>query len=281
MAFRHSRLPPTFAGLYTEIENHMSASERNPSASVRVSVIIPIYNELHFAEEVVRRVIAAPLPAGCEKEVIVVDDGSTDGTVELLRKLRSEGKIRYHESILNFGKGTAIRIGLKLATGQIILVQDGDLEYDPNEYPLLLQPILEGRADVVYGSRFAGSIRGMRGVNWLANRILTFTANILFGAGITDEATAYKVFRRSVLDRIHLESKRFEFCPEVTAKVRRIGVEIHEVPITYNARGLEQGKKIRWRDGVEALYTLVRCRFARMRDPALAGPATIQNQSVR
>jgi glycosyltransferase involved in cell wall biosynthesis len=256
----------------------MPIPEANAPVSVRVSVIIPIYNELRFAEEVIRRVIAAPLPSGCEKEIIVVDDGSTDGTVNLLRRLRAEGKIRCHESILNFGKGTAIRIGLKLATGQIILVQDGDLEYDPGEYALLLRPILDGQADVVYGSRFAGSIRGMRGINWLANRLLTLAANLLYGAGISDEATAYKVFRRTVLDRIQLECKRFEFCPEVTAKVRRLGVNIHEVPITYNARGLDQGKKIRWRDGVEAMYTLLRYRFARI--PAAPLPAGLRNQSA-
>lgn len=228
---------------------------------VRVSVIIPIYNELQHAEEVIRRVIAAPLPPDCEKEVIVIDDGSTDGTTNLLKRLQSEGKIRFHESILNFGKGTAIRIGLRMASGQVILVQDGDLEYDPNEYHLLLQPILDGKADVVYGSRFLGRVEGMKGANYLANKILTGTANVLYSASITDEATAYKVFRREVLDHVRLECKRFEFCPEVTAKVRKQGIRIHEVPITYSGRSIEQGKKIRWRDGFEALATLFRYRF--------------------
>lgn len=228
---------------------------------VRVSIIIPIYNEIEHAEEVVRRVLAAPLPPNCEREIIVIDDGSTDGTTALLKGLQKEGLIRFHESILNFGKGTAIRIGLRMATGQIILVQDGDLEYDPNEYQLLLRPILDGKADVVYGSRFQGKVEGMKMANLLANKILTFTANLLYGAGITDEATAYKVFRRDVLDRIVLECKRFEFCPEVTAKIRKRGIRIHEVPITYSGRTVEQGKKIRWRDGIEAMFTLLRYRF--------------------
>jgi glycosyltransferase involved in cell wall biosynthesis len=240
-----------------------SPNPAQPTGNVRVSVVIPIYNEIQHVEELLRRVIAAPLPAGCEKEIIVIDDGSTDGTTQLLKKLCEQQLIRFHESILNFGKGTALRIGIRMATGQIILVQDGDLEYDPNEYGKLIEPILSGQADVVYGSRFRGSVDGMMLPNLLANKILTLSANVLYGAGITDEATAYKVFRREVLGRIQLECKRFEFCPEVTAKVRKLGVRIHEVPISYNGRTTEQGKKIRWRDGVEAMYTLLRYRFGK------------------
>ena len=242
-----------------------TATEKGRAAAdtVRVSIIIPIYNEIQHVEALLERVIAAPLPPGCEKEIIVIDDGSTDGTTQLLKKLCQQQLIRFHESILNFGKGTALRIGIRMATGQIILVQDGDLEYDPNEYSKLIEPILSGRADVVYGSRFQGSVDGMMLPNLLANKILTFSANVLYGAGITDEATAYKVFRREVLGRIQLECKRFEFCPEVTAKVRKLGVRILEVPITYNGRTLAQGKKIRWRDGVEAIYTLLRYRFSK------------------
>ena len=161
----------------------------------------------------------------------------------------------------NFGKGTAIRIGLAKATGDVILIQDGDLEYDPNDYADIVQPILDGRADVVYGSRFLGNPAGMMKLNWIANRILTLTANILYQARLTDEATAYKAFRTGVLRSMKLECRRFEFCPEVTAKVRRMGYRIHEVPVSYNARGIDEGKKIRASDGFEALWTLIRYRF--------------------
>lgn len=238
------------------------ARQRDAAKPVRVSIIIPIYNELRHAAEMLKRVVAAPLPEGCEKEIVIVDDGSTDGTAELLDKI-CEGNLNYvHHSVLNFGKGTAIRIGLRLATGDIVLIQDGDLEYDPREYSLLLRPVLDGEADVVYGSRFRGTVGGMRTPNLLANKILTLLANLLYTARITDEATAYKVFRRDVLDRIDLRCKRFEFCPEITAKVCRLGYEIHEIPITYNGRTVEQGKKIRWKDGLEAAYTLLRYRLA-------------------
>jgi glycosyltransferase involved in cell wall biosynthesis len=228
---------------------------------MRVSVIIPIYNELEHAREMLVRVAAARLPEGCEKEIIVIDDGSTDGTTEILREVCESEHCYLHRSILNFGKGTAIRIGLRLATGKIILVQDGDLEYDPNEYSQLIEPILKGEADVVYGSRFLGRVDGMRLPNLAANKILTTMSNLLYGAGITDEATAYKVFRRDVLDCIELHCQRFEFCPEITAKLCRLGIKIHEVPITYEGRSVTQGKKIKWKDGFEAAFTLVKYRF--------------------
>ena len=184
---------------------------------------------------------------------------------------------------LNFGKGSAIRIGLLKATGDIILIQDGDLEYDPDDYAALVQPILDGRADIVYGSRFLGKPAGMLKLNRVANRILTLAANLLYGAGLTDEATAYKAFRIGVLRRIRLECRRFEFCPEVTAKVRRLGYRIHEVPVSYNARGIADGKKIRARDGFDALWTLIRYRFtplngmrAKESAPTEAQPAFIR-----
>ncbi len=230
-------------------------------ACQRVSIIIPIYNERQYVERILQRVEAAPLPDGLEKEIIMVDDGSTDGTTLVLEGLHRDRTLKVHHSVLNFGKGTAIRVGLHYASGEFILIQDGDLEYDPNEYGELLKPLIAGEADVVYGSRFIGKLSGMRWQNYLANKVLTWLANILFGAKITDEATGYKAFRRDVLLQVQLRCKRFEFCPEVTAKVRKKGFRIHEVPISYEGRTAQQGKKIRLKDGLEAVWTLFRCRF--------------------
>jgi glycosyltransferase involved in cell wall biosynthesis len=228
---------------------------------MKVSIIIPVYNEFRTFNQVMERVLNAPLPEGCSKEVVVVDDGSTDGTTRMLRDYPRSGVVVAHHSILNFGKGTAVRIGLTLASGDIVLIQDGDLEYDPNDYSKILEPIIKGDADIVYGSRFLGKPKGMAFKNLLANRILTVASNLLYGARITDEATAYKAFRASIMREMSLECKRFEFCPEVTAKVRRLGHRIHEVAISYNARNKEEGKKIKARDGFEALWTLIRYRF--------------------
>jgi glycosyltransferase involved in cell wall biosynthesis len=228
---------------------------------MRISIVIPVYNEFRTFSQVLERVRNAPLPEGCEKEIVVVDDGSTDGTSRVLREQAQAGVVVGHHSIVNFGKGAALRVGIRLATGGIVLVQDGDLEYDPDDYCKIVEPIVRGEADVVYGSRFLGNPIGMARKNRIANWILTAAANLLYRAGITDEATAYKAFRSSVLQRIRLECHRFEFCPEVTAKARRLGYRIREVPIRYNARGIADGKKIRARDGYEALWTLVKYRF--------------------
>lgn len=228
---------------------------------MKVSILIPVYNEFSTLPLVLQRVIDARLPAGCEKEIVVIDDGSTDGTTELLGRFKDSPMILAHYSIVNFGKGAALRQGLARATGEVVLIQDGDLEYDPADYVKILEPLVNGTADVVYGSRFRHRIRGMKKRNWLANKILTWTANAVFHAGISDEATAYKAFRVDVLRQMRLECVRFEFCPEVTAKVRRLGFKIHEVPISYNPRGIAEGKKIRWTDGLEALWTLVKYRF--------------------
>jgi len=227
----------------------------------KVSIIIPVYNEKDFLGSVLEKVRAVPL----NKEIILVDDGSTDGTRELLKaEARKPGTVvLYHKR--NCGKGMAIRTGLKRATGDIVIIQDADLEYEPMEIPAIVLPIAEGRCKVSYGSRFLGRVpTGMRLPNYIANRILAFLVIVLFGQVITDEATAYKAFRRDVIQKIPLRCRRFEFCPEVTAKVLMRGERIHEVPCTFFARTFEEGKKIGWRDFIDAVATLVKCRLGLM-----------------
>lgn len=228
---------------------------------MKVSIVIPVYNEFRTFQQVLDRVLRAPLPSGCSKEIVVIDDGSTDGTTQALRERPCPGVVLGCHESGNSGKGTAIRSGIARSTGDIILIQDGDLEYDPSDYARILEPIVSGQADIVYGSRFLGEPVEMALKNRIANRILTAAANLLYGARITDEATAYKAFRAPILRGMRLECRRFEFCPEVTAKVRRLGYAIREVPVTYNARGIAEGKKIRARDGFEALWTLLKHRF--------------------
>jgi glycosyltransferase involved in cell wall biosynthesis len=229
---------------------------------LKISIIIPVYNEFPTFHKVLERVLQSPLPDGCVKEVIVVDDGSTDGTTQALREQSRAGLVVAHHSAVNQGKGAALRTGIGLATGDIILIQDGDLEYNPNDYAAMVLPILRGEADVVYGSRFRGAPHGMAWPNRIANHVLTATANLLYGQRLTDEATAYKAFRAGVLKQLPLQCVRFEFCPEVTAKLSRLGHRIFEVPISYNARGISDGKKIRAADGLEALWTLLKYRVA-------------------
>ena len=249
---------------------------------MKISIVIPVYNEFKRLPEVLDRVLHAPLPAGCEAEILIVDDGSTDGTTDLIRQKYSNSPlIMVHHSVVNFGKGAAVRIGIAKATGEVILIQDGDMEYDPNDYPAILQPLVDGKADVVYGSRFLANPKGMAMLNWTANKMLTFLSNMLYGANLTDEATAYKAFRAEVLATFRMKCMRFEFCPEVTAKVRRMGYEIKEVPIFYNARGIEDGKKIRWHDGVEAFWTLFKYRFVPQSSFAIAGAKRAHAPTLR
>lgn len=227
-----------------------------------ISIVIPVYNEVDNIKRVIKRIKEVPLIGNIKKEIIIIDDGSTDGTTEVLKEVKKEGTItKIHSSILNFGKGTAIRIGLKYITGDIIIIQDGDLEYDPNDYNQIIQPILENKAKVVYGTRFLTRPKGMRLSNYIANKILALSANILYNAKITDEATAYKAFTKEVINNITLKCKSFEFCPEFTAKVRKKGYNIVEVPISYNARSIAEGKKIGWKDGFVALWTLLKYRI--------------------
>ena len=222
---------------------------------MKVSVIIPAYNERDTIVETISRVRSSPV----EKEIIVVDDASADGTPELVESLAGPD-LRLLRQPRNQGKGAAIRRGLDAATGDLILIQDADLEYDPADYPKLIAPIESGQADVVYGTR-APQFSGMRLPHRLFNWLAALLANLLYRANITDEATCYKVFRADVIRAIPLKCERFEFCPEITAKVRKRGLRIHEVPVSYQARSIGAGKKIRWWDGVEALWTLVRYRF--------------------
>jgi glycosyltransferase involved in cell wall biosynthesis len=230
---------------------------------MKLSVIIPVYNEESTVGEVIEQVLAIELP-GIEKEVIVVDDGSTDGTAEVLRREQSEhiDVVTVYSSHQNFGKGMAIRIGLKYVNGEVVLIQDADLELDPKEYGILLSPILSGQASVVYGSRFLNSANRIPWKSRLAQRILSPLTYLLYGTCLTDEATAYKVFKTDILQNLDLHCIGFEFCPEVTAKLLRRGDRIIEVPISYRPRTDVEGKKLRFlRDGVVALYTLLKYRF--------------------
>lgn len=226
---------------------------------MKLSIIIPVYNEENHIEEVISEVKKAPIKL--KKEIIVVDDGSSDKTPKILKGFLKDKEIKLIFLKNNQGKGAAIRAGLEEVTGNIILIQDADLEYFVEDYPAILKPFLDCNAQIVYGSRFKGRISRMRWPNWLANKILTATANILYGLKITDEATAYKAFRSEVIKNIHLKCERFEFCPEVTAKISKKGYKIFEVPIIYRARDTRGGKKIKLKDAFEAFWTLIKYRF--------------------
>jgi glycosyltransferase involved in cell wall biosynthesis len=228
----------------------------------RLTILMPAYNEAATIEEILRRVDGADA-AGLAKELIVVDDCSTDGTREALGRLKgltSPIRVLFHER--NRGKGAAIRTGLAEARGDIVLIQDSDLEYDPRDYPALLEPILSGRADVVYGNRFhGGSRRVLYFWHTLGNLLLTTISNLLINMNFHDMEVGYKVFRRSFLERVRLESDRFGFEPEITVKMVRLGARVYEVPISYHGRTYEEGKKITWKDAVVTLYCLFRYRF--------------------
>jgi glycosyltransferase involved in cell wall biosynthesis len=236
-------------------------------AMKRLSVVIPVYNERATVADLLDRVAAAPLPAAVESlEIVVVDDCSSDGTPEAVESWRPEARgdavpvsvvRRAHPE--NRGKGAALRTGFAAAGGDLLLIQDADLEYDPGDYPALLQPILDGRAEVVYGSRFLGGPhRVLFFWHYVGNTFLTLLSNMLSDLNLTDMETCYKVFTRPVLEGLHLRSDRFGFEPEFTAKVARLGVRIYEVPISYHGRTYAEGKKIGWKDGVSAIWSILR-----------------------
>jgi dolichol-phosphate mannosyltransferase len=222
-----------------------------------VSIIIPAYNE----EKTILDIIAKVFVVDINKEIIVVNDGSSDNTLNILNSIRDKFNLQIIDLDRNHGKGYAIRKGIELSSGDIILTQDADLETDPSEYHKLLKPILDGETKIVFGSRFLGTINKMNKFNYLGNKFLTFFANILYGIKITDEATVYKIFLREALTGITLKSNHFEICPELVAKFAKRKYKIIEVPITFNGRSKNEGKKLRPTDGIFAIWTLLKYRF--------------------
>ncbi|HXH20226.1 MAG TPA: glycosyltransferase family 2 protein [Chitinophagales bacterium] len=236
----------------------------------KISILVPVYNEKNTVTQVLEAIAAVKLLHDIEKEIIVVDDGSKDNTVEIVKKFIADNpgvNIRLHEHGVNQGKGAALHTGIRQASGDLIIVQDADLEYDPEEFNILLKPMLDGRADVVYGSRFMGGNAHRILFFWhsIGNKFLTFVSNMFTNLNLTDMETCYKMFRADIIKNIRLEEKRFGFEPEVTAKIARIpNIRIYEVGISYYGRTYAEGKKINWKDGLRAIYCILKYGFFRM-----------------
>jgi glycosyltransferase involved in cell wall biosynthesis len=224
----------------------------------KLSIIIPVYNEVGMIEKVLESVEAQKIPQW-KKEIIVVDDGSTDGTREVLKKYSKKYKIIFQSK--NQGKGAAVRKGFTQATGEVVIIQDADFEYTPDDYENLLKPFDNPRVTVVYGSRFLGSHLSTMFLYTIGNKFVTFLTNIIYNSNITDMETGYKLFRREILEKLNLRSQRFDIEPEITAKLLKNGFQIYEVPISYFGRKFEEGKKLTWRDGIGAVWTLIKYRF--------------------
>ena len=235
----------------------MTESPETPTYRL-LSVIVPVFNERTTLTEIVRRMRAVDLPM--DREIVVVDDGSSDGSDKVLSAIE-DSTVRVLRHPGNEGKGAAIRSGLAVVRGDLVLIQDADLEYDPEDWPKLINPVLRGRAKVVYGSRFTGERKNMLFWHWVGNRFLSLVTNVLYNTTLSDMETCYKLFDRSVIEGITNDSNRFDFEPEITAKVLRRGYRIYEVPISYNGREFDEGKKITWKDGFGALTTLLKYRF--------------------
>jgi glycosyltransferase involved in cell wall biosynthesis len=259
---------PTATATVHQIPSHAEAAPVAPPVVTKLSVVIPVYNESATVEQIVTLVVDATLPPGVSREIICVNDASSDGSREKLDRLPEKFPgtdfVILHKPV-NEGKGAALRDGFKRATGDVVLVQDADLEYDPGDYLTLLEPIVENRADVVYGSRFMGGQPHRVLYFWhtLGNRFLTFLSNMATNLNLTDMEVCYKAFRKSVLQRIDIKCNRFGFEPEITAKVARIRprLRIYEVGVAYYGRSYEEGKKITWKDGIKAILTILRFRF--------------------
>jgi glycosyltransferase involved in cell wall biosynthesis len=240
----------------------MPEDEHQPPTFSTLSVIMPVFNERATVAEIIRRMRAVQLPGNLNPQIIVVDDGSSDGSDKVLRALE-DSTVRVVTHQQNQGKGAAIRTGMALATGDLLLIQDADLEYDPDDWPRLLDPVLKGKARVVYGSRFTGERKNMLPLHWAGNRFLSLVTNVLYSSTLSDMETCYKLFDAQVIEGMTVVSNRFDFEPEITAKVLRRGHRIYEVPISYAGREVDEGKKITWRDGFGALKALIKFRFTK------------------